>query len=337
MAKLGEPALLPNEIAVVVIGRNEGKRLEICLSSVRRYTKNIVYVDSASTDRSTMVAEDAGAFLVRLDIALPFTAARARNEGFIAAKRLMPEVRYIQFIDGDCELVPGWLNAALSFIEQRTDIAVVCGRRRERNPEQSIYNRLCDIEWATPIGEANACGGDALVRVAAFEQVGGFQSELLAGEEPDLCRRMRQVGWKIWRIDAEMTRHDAAMKAFRQWWRRVVRGGMANAQIWWLHSRRGAPVSETKYLARSIIWGGLLPLAVGIGAFIHPGALAVLLLYPLRFIRIAARRDIALLDSWQYAFFMTIVPFAQLEGNLRYFGYHLRNKPMSAIEYKETC
>src|SRR5262249_41651645 len=159
----------------------------------------------------------AGIVVVQLDAALPFTAARARNEGFAAAKQRWPSLRYIQFIDGDCELVPGWITTARAFIEQERNVAVVCGRRRELYPQRSTYNKLSDIEWNTPIGETLACGGDSLMRVDAFKQVAGLRPELIAGEEPDLCRRLRGVGWKVWRIDAEMTRHDAAMTEFRQW------------------------------------------------------------------------------------------------------------------------
>lgn len=114
----------------------------------------------------------------------PFTAARARNEGFACLHRLMPSVRYVQFVDGDCEVVAGWLPAAQAFLDQHPEVAVVCGRRRERYPTRSIYNQLCDLEWDTPVGQAKACGGDALMRADAFVQVNGYRADLIAGEEP---------------------------------------------------------------------------------------------------------------------------------------------------------
>src|SRR5664280_804375 len=49
-----------------------------------------------------------------------------------------------------------------AFLDLHKNLAVVCGRRRERNPDASIYNRLCDLEWDTPIGETLSCGGDSL-------------------------------------------------------------------------------------------------------------------------------------------------------------------------------
>ena len=193
------------DVGVVVIGRNEGRRLVDCLASIRTATDNIVYVDSGSTDDSVAAATQIGATVVKLDVSQQFTAARARNEGFSALKSLKLNVRFVQFIDGDCILVSSWMGRAIDFIEQREDVAIVCGRRRERYPSASIYNQLCDLEWDTPVGEAAACGGDALVRVRAFEEAGGFHPRVMAGEEPELCIRLREQGWKIWRLDAEMT------------------------------------------------------------------------------------------------------------------------------------
>src|SRR5690606_32438080 len=109
---------------------------------------------------------------VPLDLSIPFTAARARNEGFARLKQLQPDVAFVQFIDGDCELIDGWTGAALELLAERPDVAVVCGRRRERHPEQSIYNRIIDDEWDTHPGEVASCGGDAMMRVAALEAAG---------------------------------------------------------------------------------------------------------------------------------------------------------------------
>lgn len=231
--------MLADEIGVVVIGRNEGQRLIECLASVKCITDSIVYVDSGSTDESIAVAQSIGALVVKLDLTQPFTAARARNEGVAALEASRPAVRFVQFVDGDCILVHEWISKAIAFLRQRADIAIVCGRRRERYPAASVYNRLLDLEWDTAIGEALACGGDALVRVQAFKAVGGFRPSLIAGEEPELCVRLREIGRKIWRLDEEMTTHDAAMSRFGQWWLRSVRGGHAHAEVSRLH--KGSP------------------------------------------------------------------------------------------------
>ncbi len=139
-------------------------------------------------------------------------------------------------------------------LEERHDVAAVAGRRRERHPEQTIYNRLADLEWDSPIGEAKYCGGDVLTRGDAFRQVGGYNPALIAGEEPDLCVRLRQHGWIILRIDAEMTLHDIAMTRFSQWWKRSERGGFAFAQGVAMHGR--PPERHWVHELRStILWG----------------------------------------------------------------------------------
>src|SRR5204862_2670135 len=134
-----------------------------------------------------------------------------------------------------------WIGHAVDAAADDERLAVVCGRRKERFPHQSIYNRLCDMEWNTPIGDAKACGGDALMRAAAIEQVGGFDSHIIAGEEPELCLRLREAGWRIRRLDHDMTIHDARMTRFGQWWKRMVRSGHAYAEGMAMHGLSPEP------------------------------------------------------------------------------------------------
>ena len=320
-------------IGAVIIGRNEGERLRRCLASVLPQVKSIVYVDSGSTDGSANTAERLGVHVVRLDLAKPFTAARARNEGFKALKMIKPDIRLVQFIDGDCELAPDWIEAAVALISQRKDIAVVCGRRRERYPERSIYNRLCDFEWNTPVGETSMCGGDSLMRVDAFEAVSGFRPQLIAGEEPELCLRLREQGWKIWRLDAEMTLHDVAMLHFSQWWNRAVRSGYGIANVVWLHMHSPFSIWR-KAMMSSIFWGGLLPLTIIITSLLYPAAIVVALIYPIQISRLATRRDATAFYSWAYAVFVEFAMFAHVQGFLRFFWYRWRGHTGELIEYK---
>jgi GT2 family glycosyltransferase len=323
-------------IGVVIIGRNEGERLRRCFASVLPGVDSIVYVDSGSTDGSADLAERLGVSVVRLDLMQPFTAARARNEGFTALKTLRPHIRFVQFIDGDCELAPNWLKAAGAFISQRKDVAIVCGRLRERHPKLSIYNRLCDLEWNTPVGETSMCGGNSLVRVDAFEAVTGFRSQLIGGEEPELCLRLREKGWRIWRLDAEMGLHDAAMTHFSQWWIRAVRGGYAMAEVSWLHMHSPFRIWK-KVIISSIFWGGLLPLTIGLTSLIYPVAVLATLIYPIQICRIALRRGATALQSWAYAVFIVFSMFAQLQGILKLCWHRWRGHTAGLIEYKRAA
>ena len=317
-----------DEIGIVVIGRNEGSRLVDCLQSLRPYKLEVVYVDSGSTDDSVNVAERLGAFVVRLDLSRSFSAARARNEGFAVITNRAPKIRFVQFMDGDCELLSGWLDTALKFITQENGVAVVCGRRREKYPTASVYNQLCDLEWNSPVGEASACGGDLMVRIEAFRAVDGFRSELIAGEEPELCLRLRDKGWKIWRIDADMTRHDAALKRFSQWWLRSVRYGYGLMQV-----SRFSKIWKRE-VRSSILWGGLLPITIGLAVFASPFAIAGTLIYPLQICRLAFLRGIRTQHSWAYALFIVLAQFPTVQGILKFRWHRFRGAKSALIEYK---
>ncbi len=320
-------------IAAVVIGRNEGARLLDCLASLPAAAAPVVYVDSGSTDGSPAAARAAGAEVVALDLAQPFTAARARNAGVGALEAMGARPRYIQFVDGDCTLAPGWIETAATFLDRNPQAAVACGRRRERFPEASVYNRLCDREWDTPVGRARNCGGDALMRTEAFAAVGGFNPVLIAGEEPELCVRLRKAGWKIWRLDAEMTLHDAAMTRFSQWWKRARRAGYAYALRAALHG--AAPerdgVSQT---LRSLFWGVLLPVVALGGTLVSLWALTLLLAYPAQVVRLAWREGPGRRASWEYAVLLTLGRFAMASGALEYLLRTGLRRPARLMEYK---
>ncbi len=327
----------PNTIGNVIIGRNEGERLRRCLASAIGGGAVVVYVDSGSTDGSVDLALAMGAEVVELDLSTPFTAARARNAGADRLLEIVPDLAFLQFIDGDCELADGWLDQARHHLESQPDWAVVCGRLREREPERSIYNRLADMEWDTPIGEAEACGGIAMFRVSAFQEVGGFDPRLLAGEEPELCLRLRRLGWKIWRLEAEMARHDIAMTRFSQWWQRAVRTGYAYAEGAARHGQ--SPERHYRRPVRSIaFWGIALPLLAIAGAWPTWGAsLALLLGYPLLDRRVRAHRlrlGDRPSDARLYAFFCVLGKFPQACGLLRFRLDRLAGRRRELIEYK---
>lgn len=323
-----------SRVDAVVIGRNEGERLISCLRSLVGVIDTLIYVDSGSSDDSVRHAGDLGAHVVQLDTTQSFSAARARNVGYEALKALVPTVEYIQFVDGDCEVVEGWVSAAADFLSSHKTVAVVCGRRREKYPNNSIYNLMMDFEWATPVGEALACGGDCLIRASAFEEVKGYRSSLIAGEEPELCSRLRRRGWAIHRIEAEMTRHDAAMTSFRQYWRRAVRSGYAEAEISMLHFRTGLGWPELRQTIRALLWGMIVPSVVIVGLFIDPRVAFVLLVYPLQITRMAFRLGCLRKESWVYSVLIMLTKFAQIQGIMRLIWYYIADTSVPQIEYK---
>jgi GT2 family glycosyltransferase len=319
---------------VVAIGRNEGERLERCLRSALKGTAHVVYVDSGSQDGSVAFARSVGVDVVELDTSIPFTAARARNAGFRRLQAVAPEIEFVQFVDGDCEFVAGWLVEAASFLRQTPKAAVACGRLRERHPERSIYNRLCDAEWNTPVGRATACGGIAMMRTRSVDQVHGFREDLIAGEEPELCLRLGREGWEIWRLDVEMAWHDAAMTRFAQWWRRSERAGHAFAEGASLHGN--SPQRHWVRESRSAwFWGAGLPLAALLAAGVFgPGGLLLLLAYPLQFLRMLKRSTDDASLKVPRAFFLLLGKFPEMLGQLRYWKNRLARRRSLLIEYK---
>ena len=317
----------PVSLAAVVIGRNEGARLIRCLASLDGHAAPVVYVDSGSTDGSVTAALEAGAEVVDLDMSVPFTAARARNAG-LARLREMSGADHVQVIDGDCELCAGWTQAAVAFLSGHPDVVMVAGRLRERFPEASLWNRLADAEWDTPVGEIDAVGGIAVLRCSAVAAVGGYRESLIAGEEPELCLRLRRAGWKIWRLDAEMALHDIAMTRLSQWWRRARRHGHAIAEGAFLHGRGPERycVAQTR---RALLWGAGVPLVAGLGALFTPLALLALLLWPMQVLRLRGRGE-----SWTEAFFLTLGKLPETQGILSYHLNRLKGAGPQIIEYK---
>jgi GT2 family glycosyltransferase len=315
-------------LAAVAIGRNEGERLIACLRSLDAAgIDRVVYVDSGSTDGSVPAARAAGAQVVALDMTQPFTAARARNAGMAA---LGDGPAFVMLIDGDCILEPGFIAEAFAAFAEHPRGVVVCGRRREQHPTASVYNALIDREWDTPVGAARACGGDALMRLDAVRSVGGFDPALIAGEEPDLCLRLIRAGGEVWRIDAEMTRHDAAITRFGQWWRRAERAGHAYAEGAVRHAAVRHWWGETR---RAVLWGAALPVTIVVAALSHPAFWLAALAYPAQIVRLALRGGGGRL-AWAGAALSVVTKFAETQGIARYWLNRARGRRAALIEYK---
>lgn len=329
-----------SSVGFVLIGRNEGERLKRCLRSVIDQAGAVVYVDSGSNDGSVEHAESVGASVVQLDMARPFTAARARNEGIARLREIDSDLLFVHVVDGDCEVHPDWLQSALDDAARDEHIAVICGRRRERSPGASRYNRLCDMEWDTPIGDAQSCGGDALIRLEAFDDIDGYDESLIAGEEPEMCFRMRRRGWRIRRIDHEMTLHDANITRFSQWWKRALRAGHAYAEGMALHGK-----TEERYRVRQVMsalaWALALPLvAIVLAPFTLGLSPLLLAAYALLWLRVYGHRlkhGDSTEDANLYAGFCILGKFAHAAGIMKYWFNRLRGKRSRIIEYKQTA
>lgn len=318
-------------LGIVLIGRNEGARLVRALAATEGGGR-VVYVDSGSTDGSVAAARAAGAEVVELDMSVPFTAARARNAG--AAQLAHPEPpEIVQFIDGDCALEAGWIEAGLARLAEEPRLGLVTGWRAEIFPDASIYNALCDLEWHRPAGPIRACGGDMMVRWAAFEEIGGLNPTLIAGEDEEFCLRLAKAGWMLERLPLPMTRHDAAMTRFGQWWQRARRAGHAFAQIGEMH-----PEHFRAERRRVWLYGALLPALALLGALIS-GLLVglVVLAYLLSYaktVRGLHAEGMTGGKAYRLAGLLSLSKIPNMIGMLTYFKRKRQGAAMELIEYK---
>lgn len=318
------------EVGIVAIGRNEGDRLKACLASLPDVP--VVYVDSGSTDGSVEVARGYGADIVQLSDHAPFTAARARREGYDQLKaRHAPE--FVQFIDGDCLMVPGWLEAGLEALRGNPELGIVTGWRREMHPEASLYNDLCHHEWGRPAGDIQTCGGDMMVRSQVIEDAGPFDDTVIAAEDDEFCVRVRKAGWKIQRIPFEMTRHDAAMYRFGQWWQRAVRSGHGFAQVGHIH-----PPYFERELKRVMVYGIVIPVLTLFALAAAPAAaLAGILVYLFNYMRTASglrSEGLSPSRAYRHAGLITLSKLPNAVGLIEFHRRRIFGRKMQIIEYK---
>jgi len=319
------------QLAIIAIGRNEGLRLQACLTSLLGLAERLVYVDSGSSDDSVAVARRMGAEVVALDPTTPFTAARARNAGVAALGPDLPE--FLHFIDGDCVMVPGWIDTAMAAMRADPALGIVTGWRSEMHPHDSIYNAICDHEWHRPAGPITTCGGDMLVRGAAFRAAGGFNETVIAAEDDEFCLRVAQAGYPLIRLPQAMTRHDANMHRFTQWWRRSIRNGHGFAQLGALH-----PGHLARERLRAWVFAAALPMLALIGLAVTPWlALGVLAIYAGSYLRTVAGLRQGGMEARLAAHQGLFLSVSKIPNLIGMIIFHLRNRrgaDITIIEYK---
>lgn len=328
------------DVSVVVIGRNEGKRLSLCLASVRQadwqdLRWELIYVDSHSSDGSPALAQRLGARVLRLGEQAPCAAA-GRNIGWRAARGTL-----VLFLDGDTQLDPAFVGRALAVLRADPVLVAVWGHRRESNPAQSLYTRVLDLDWVFAPGRVDYFGGDALVRRQALADAGGFDDSLVAGEEPELCRRLRAAGWQIEHIDAPMTLHDLAITSALAWWARAERAGLAYAQVadryagtpdplWSAEARRNRRHAGAMAAGLAMIgvaaW--LLPVLVVLGVLVGIAAWA----RSAKRCRWKCPQQPAL--AWAYAAHSHLQQLPILAGQWRWWRLQRAGRAPEIIEYK---
>lgn len=197
-------------ISVVVIGRNEGSRIDSCMLSIKEALSllkhEIIYVDSRSSDDSLSRAKAHGArcFLLSDENT---TAGLGR---YIGAKEAQGE--YLLFLDGDMELKRGFCEEAMMTLSAR-DAQGICGVREDvylKNGEVAARNENyfgCTEERICP-----EFGGAVFLKADALEKAGSWSPDTIACEEAELHARLRAANCQVIEIPAPMIRHTDAVR-----------------------------------------------------------------------------------------------------------------------------
>lgn len=325
-------ATCPNQVGTVVIGRNEAERLPATLLALQSLGTPLVYVDSMSIDNSVDVANNLGVETIVLSADKPVNASRARNAGMQWLLERFPDLRYVQFVDGDTVISLEWLPAAVAGLDAQPQAGFVCGQLREKDRDSNIYRRLCDMEWrweATDNAEPSRLGGMGLMRIEAFKQAGGYDENLIAGADPELYGRLAKHGWQLQVLPHMMGLHDSGMVTFKQWWTRCVKAGHGFAKGY-------ANGAWRKDVRSAMFWAGLLPFlmlsVIGVPNGVYL-SLFIAGLYPLNVLRIwlgPTKKEFSSVDRGLYAAALMVMKFGQLLGILRF----ILHKQIAPIQYK---
>ncbi len=333
----------PFDIDCVIVEVEGSSTLRASIQSVlnAEYNKGAVRIFYVSRGYSEEGAQIAARFdeveVLTLHTAYPTPGAQ-RNLGWRSG-----DAPFVQLLDADTTLVPDfWTRAMAQF---RQGVAAVRGRREERYPEASAYNWIADVEWNPPPGKCDAFGHDVLIRRSSLETTGGYDEELVGGEEVELSHRVVQEGYTILHLDASMTRHDLVMDSPIPYWRAAYRNGYGFAAVTFRHRKH-----EKRYwiaeLDRIALRGGaaiaLIVLALLwtlwtlLGLVLLIPALALLLAQKLMGRqRFAKSHYLSQSRSAVYAWHCAFVVVPQFFGIIRFFiakifRWPLRNKRASS-------
>ncbi|UCD05132.1 MAG: glycosyltransferase [candidate division WOR-3 bacterium] len=264
-------------VSVVIIGKDEEKNLANCIRSVRdiEYPAErveIIYVDNGSHDRSVAIARQQNINTVEERGQYP-SPGLARNRGIREAK-----YDIIHFIDGDMTMDSGYLGKAVRFLDV-DKIGCVIGDVQELGSESSFLSRVLNYPWASrKTGFVEAPGGGGTFRKSVLEAVEGYNPYVLKGQETEIGYRIREEGYRIYKIDHLMAMHDYGINRLDDLVKRSYRMGSSYGMI--MTMPQVGSYADLTRRARSLFVQGML-LTVVIAMLIITGRLFLLLAVPL--------------------------------------------------------
>jgi glycosyltransferase involved in cell wall biosynthesis len=249
-------------ISVVVIGKNEALNLPDCFNSIQNidYPQDkldVIYVDTGSTDSSVQISHQ---YSVRVaeEISNYPSPALARNRGLHEAKHDI-----IHFIDGDMTIGHDYLKNAVQYLGKNGVVCVI-GRLDEKNKHKNLISWILHYHWAKrKPGFMDAPGAGGTFLKSVLLEVGGYDTEILRGEETDLGIRLRKKNYRILMIDKLMGTHDYGIKTFLDIIRYFLSSGRNLGRSLYLTSSDYFQ-SEKKVARNTLIRTFLLAFIVGV-------------------------------------------------------------------------
>ena len=157
---------------------------------------------------------------------------------------------------------------------------------------------------------------------------------MICGEEPEMCVRLRRKGWRIWRINTNMTIHDAA-------WTGSGNGGNAPCAVdSAMHRARTSmecrpSVTGCLEYRRTWMWGLVIPYVILLLSItVSWKMLALLGLYPLQMIRLAINGRHSAGENWRRAVFLVLGKFPEMLGQVQFMRDRFLRVQSRLIEYK---
>jgi len=174
-------------ISVVIIARNEEKRIGKTLNSLQTQTlqpDEIIVVDNASIDSTAKIAREIGATVVYEPITV---RGKARSTGLLATKGA-----FVGLCDADFTLDPNWLKSLYQCIIAERNIGGVSGTILALNKDKLIPH-LIELSSQTPrLGNAVM-----MYRRQAVLQAGLWNPNLHNAEDVELAWRILKSGYTI--------------------------------------------------------------------------------------------------------------------------------------------
>jgi glycosyltransferase involved in cell wall biosynthesis len=200
------------QLSVIIITKNEQEHIKNTLNSVILQLINIessevILVDSCSNDNTIAIANEYPISIVQLRSEWIHTPSAGRFIGYTQCRG-----KYIMYLDGDCSLESGFLEAAINIFENNIEIAAISGKRSEIYYEHGKCIGTMDDVNGIPLvaGFIEKTAGPAIFRKSAMDKAGSFNPFLFSEEEAELSYRLKAAGFKIYGLPLAMVVHHTA-------------------------------------------------------------------------------------------------------------------------------